>query len=133
MIARPHDRPPHGVLDLLPGDERPSRIDPALLDDWTGSFVAQLAAPSAERLGMGAGQVLLDVTTGSQARTRADGDGWTVTERGPLSLWTGVEDAIAAWQAHRSPHLAAFGMTITPDSQRVWLGAPDGPSWALPV
>lgn len=133
MIARPHDRPPHGVLDLLPGDERPSRIDPALLDNWTGSFVAQLAAPSAERLGLGAGQVLLDVATGSQARTRADGDGWTVTERGPLSLWTGVEDAITAWQSHGSPNLSEFGLTITPNGQRVWLGAPDGPSWALPV
>ncbi|MDX3385360.1 ATP-grasp peptide maturase system methyltransferase [Streptomyces niveiscabiei] len=133
MIARPHDRPPHGVYDVLPGDERPSRIDPALLDDWTGSFVAQLAAPSAERLGVGAGQVLLDVATGSQARTQADGDGWTVTRRGPLPLWDSVEDAITTWQAHGSPHLSGFGLTITPDGQRVWLGTPDGPSWALPV
>ncbi|MGW6374426.1 methyltransferase domain-containing protein, partial [Streptomyces niveus] len=35
MIARPHDRPPRPTLVLLPGEERPSRIDPAKLDDWT--------------------------------------------------------------------------------------------------
>ncbi|WP_181786231.1 ATP-grasp peptide maturase system methyltransferase [Streptomyces phytophilus] len=135
MIARPHDRPPHGTFELLPGEERPSRIDPALLDDWTGRFVAQLAAPSAERLGAGAEQVLLDVATGSQARVRAadDGEGWKVIQRGPLDLWKSVEDSVATWRSHGSPILSEFGMTITPDAQRVWLGAPDGPGWALPV
>ncbi|MGW6454727.1 ATP-grasp peptide maturase system methyltransferase [Streptomyces sp. NPDC055078] len=134
MMARPHDRPPHGPFELLPGQERPSRIDPALLDDWSGRFVAQLAAPSAERLGTGAEQILLDIATGSQARTRPDGNGgWTVTQRGALKLWDAVEDAIALWQNHGSPHLSEFGMTITPDAERVWLRTPDGPSWTLPI
>ncbi|WP_217161815.1 ATP-grasp peptide maturase system methyltransferase [Streptomyces sp. AC512_CC834] len=135
MIARPHDRPPHGPFELLPGDERPSRIDPALLDDWTGRFVAQLAAPSAERLGVGAEQILLDVATGSQARTcRAeDGDGWTVIQRGPIKLWNAVEDSIVLWESKGSPHLSGFGATITSDTQRVWLGEPSGPSWTLPI
>ncbi|MFC5214330.1 ATP-grasp peptide maturase system methyltransferase [Streptomyces coerulescens] len=135
MIARPHDRPPHGPFELLPGDERSSRIDPALLDDWTGRFVAQLAAPSAERLGAGSEQILLDVATGSQARTRpADArEGWTVNQRGPLKLWNAVEDSIALWEGHGSPHLSEFGMTITPDAQTVWLGEPHGPSWTLPI
>ncbi|MFB7919318.1 ATP-grasp peptide maturase system methyltransferase [Streptomyces sp. NPDC056061] len=135
MIARPHDRPPHGPFELLPGDERPSRIDPALLDDWTGRFVAQLAAPSAERLGAGAEQILLDVATGSQARTRRadDGDGWTVIQRGPIKLWNVVEDSIALWESQGSPHLSGFGATITPDTQKVWLGEPQGPSWTLPI
>ncbi|MGW6833348.1 hypothetical protein ACWGCI_08035 [Streptomyces sp. NPDC054949] len=135
MIARPHDRPPHGPFELLPGEERPSRIDPALLDDWTGRFVGQLAAPSAERLGMGNEQILLDVATGSRARTRpaADGKGWTVVRRGPLDLWTTIEDALMQWRSHGSPHLSAFGMTITSDAQMVWLDLPQGPSWTLPI
>ncbi|MFF0446487.1 ATP-grasp peptide maturase system methyltransferase [Streptomyces sp. NPDC004609] len=134
MMARPHDRPPHGPVELLPGAERPSRIDPALLDEWSGRFVAQLAAPSAERLGVGAEQILLDVATGSQARTRPDGSGgWTVTQRGPLELWSAVEEAIAVWQNQGAPHLSEFGMTITPDAERVWIRTPDGPSWTLPV
>lgn len=135
MMARTHDRPPHGLIELLPGEQRRSGIDPALLDDWTGRFVAQLAAPSAERLGTGHEQILLDVATGSQARTRVaeDGDGWTVIQRGPLGLWDAVEDSAAPWQAQGSPHLSEFGMTITPHAQRVWLGTPDGPGWTLPV
>lgn len=135
MMARSHDRPPHGPFELLPGVQRSSRIDPATLDDWSGRFVAQLAAPSAERLGLGVEQILLDVATGSQARTRPaeNGDGWTVVQRGPLKLWDSVEDAVKTWQNAGSPHLSEFGLTITPDAQRVWLGTPDGPSWVLPV
>ncbi|MFE3073466.1 ATP-grasp peptide maturase system methyltransferase [Streptomyces sp. NPDC059247] len=134
MAARPHDRPPHGPVELLPGEERPSRIDPSLLDDWTGRFVAQLAAPSAERLGLGDGQILLDVATGSQAWTRTDGaGGWTVVQRGPLRLWDAVEDAVGHWEGHGSPDLSAFRVSITPDAQRVLLAGPGGPSWNLPV
>ncbi|MFH8614729.1 ATP-grasp peptide maturase system methyltransferase [Streptomyces sp. NPDC017979] len=134
MMARPHDRPPHSRVELLPGDERPSRIDPALVDDWSARFVAQLAAPSAERLGVGAEQILLDVATGSQARTRPDGNGgWTVTERGPLRLWRAVEDATATWQRAGAPHLSSFGLTITQDAQRVWIGTREGPGWNLPI
>ncbi|MFH9420063.1 ATP-grasp peptide maturase system methyltransferase [Streptomyces sp. NPDC017529] len=135
MIARPHDHPPHGTIELLPGSERETRVSPALLDDWTGRFVGQLAAPSAHRLGAGDEQVLIDVSTGSQARTRRspDGEGWTVIERGPLALWDLVEAAIASWQAAGAPHQSGFGITVTPDCQRVWLGDPEGPGWRLPV
>ncbi|MDH6124943.1 ATP-grasp peptide maturase system methyltransferase [Kitasatospora sp. GP82] len=134
MVARPHDRPPRQSLALLPGDERQSRIDPALIEDWTGGWVAQLAAPSAERLGAGGQQVLSDVATGSQARTMPNPDGgWTVTQRGPLRLWDRVEDAVQAWQAAGSPHQEGFGVTITDQGQRVWIGSEDGPGWNLPV
>ncbi|MFJ9035703.1 ATP-grasp peptide maturase system methyltransferase [Streptomyces sp. NPDC102406] len=134
MIARPHDHPPRGRLEFLPGEQRRSRIDPTLLDNWTGRFVGQLAAPSAERFGTGAEQILLDVATGSQARTRtAERGGWIVEQRGPLKLWDAVEDSVEVWTAAGSPHVEAFGLTITGGGQRVWLGTPDGPSWRLPV
>ncbi|MER7579130.1 ATP-grasp peptide maturase system methyltransferase [Kitasatospora sp. NPDC097691] len=134
MIARPHDRPPRPALALLPGEERPSRIDPATLDTWTGSWVAQLAAPSAERMGSGGQQVLSDVATGSQARTVPDGDdGWTVVQRGPLRLWDQVETAVEAWQRAGEPHQDAFGITVSPAGQRVWLGSENGPGWNLPI
>ncbi|MFI8515070.1 ATP-grasp peptide maturase system methyltransferase [Streptomyces sp. NPDC085460] len=134
MMARSHTQPSHGPVEFLPGVRRPSLIDPTVLDDWTGRFVAQLAAPSAERLGLGEEQILLDVATGSHARTRPDGDGgWTVTERGPLRLWDAVEEAVSTWQERGAPHLSAFGLTIAPDGQRVWLGDREGPAWSLPV
>jgi methyltransferase of ATP-grasp peptide maturase system len=134
MIARPHDRPPRPTLALLPGEERPSRIDPATLDDWTGGWVAQLAVPAAERLGAGPEQVLWDVSTGSQARTapRPHG-GWTVVQRGPVRLWDRVERAVRCWRSAGEPHQEGFGITVTAAGQRVWLGSEDGPGWDLPI
>ncbi|MEV7184172.1 ATP-grasp peptide maturase system methyltransferase [Kitasatospora sp. NPDC093102] len=134
MIARPHDRPPRPTPALLPGEERPSRIDPAKLDDWTGGWVAQLAAPSAERMGAGANQILWDVSTGSQARTAPDPNGgWTVVQRGPVRLWDRVEQAVHRWQAAAEPHQEGFGITVSATGQRVWLRAEDGPGWDLPI
>ncbi len=134
MIARPHDRPPRPTLALLPGEERASRIDPAKLDSWTGSWVAQLAAPSAERMGSGARQILSDVATGSQARTVPDpAGGWTVVQRGPLRLWDRVETAVETWQDAGEPHQVAFGITISAAGQRIWLDTEDGPGWDLPI
>ncbi|MFE9295070.1 ATP-grasp peptide maturase system methyltransferase [Streptomyces niveus] len=133
MIARPHDRPPRPTLALLPGEERPSRIDPAKLDDWTGGWVAQLAAPSAERMGAGAEQILWDVSTGSQARTAPDTKGWSVVQRGPVRLWDRVERAMRLWQDAGEPHQQEFGITVSAAGQRVWLGTHDGPSWDLPI
>jgi methyltransferase of ATP-grasp peptide maturase system len=134
MIARPHDRPPRPTLAMLPGDERPTRIDPNIIGTWTGSWVAQLAAPSAERMGVGGTQILSDVATGSQARTTPNPDGgWTVTQRGPLRLWDQVERAVEAWQKAGEPHQEGFGITVSATGQRVWIGTEKGPGWDLPV
>ncbi|MFI9273271.1 ATP-grasp peptide maturase system methyltransferase [Kitasatospora sp. NPDC052896] len=134
MMARPHTPPPRQSITLAPGDQRPSRIDPAVLGTWTGSWVAQLGAPSAERMGAGGQQILLDVATGSQARSEPDGNGgWTITQRGPLRLWDQVESAVVQWQERGCPHQEAFGLTVTEHGQRVWLGGEDGPGWDLPV
>ncbi|MET7640797.1 ATP-grasp peptide maturase system methyltransferase [Streptomyces sp. NPDC005438] len=134
MIARPHDRPPRPTLALLPGEERPSQIDPAKLDNWTGGWVAQLAAPSAERLGAGAEQILWDVSTGSYARTAPHANGgWSVVQRGPVRLWERVERAVSCWQDAGEPHQEEFGITVSASGQRVWLGAEDGPGWDLPI
>ncbi|MFE6765393.1 ATP-grasp peptide maturase system methyltransferase [Streptomyces sp. NPDC057689] len=134
MIARPHDRPPRPTLTLLPGDERASRIDPAKLDDWTGGWIAQLAVPSAERLGAGPDQILWDVSTGSQARTSPDSrGGWTVVQRGPVRLWDRVEEAVRKWQSAGEPSQEAFRVTVSAARQWVWLGADAGLGWELPV
>ncbi|WP_328328050.1 MULTISPECIES: ATP-grasp peptide maturase system methyltransferase [unclassified Streptomyces] len=134
MLARPHDRPPRPALALLPGEERHSRIDPETIGTWTGSWVAQLAAPSAERMGAGAEQILWDVSTGSQSRTASGPDGgWTVVQRGPVRLWDQVETAVRSWQAAGAPHQEDFGITVSSARQRVWLGTEEGPGWDLPI
>lgn len=135
MTARPHL--PHPLSgSLFPrGEPRETRIDPNVLDDMTGVFVAQLAAPSAQRLGTGDEVILIDVATGSQASTkRMDGGGWTVRQHGPLRLWDAVESAIETWQNAGAPDQSAFGLTVTGSGdQSVWLGDPDGPCWYLPA
>jgi methyltransferase of ATP-grasp peptide maturase system len=133
MLARPHERPPRPTYYPHPGAARTTPVDPAVLDDWTGRFVAQLAAPSAELVRTAEGVALLDVATGSQAWTEPDGGGWTVHQDGPLRLWDQVEDALTQWQQEGAPDQSAFGMTVTEWDQTVWLGDPDGPSWRLPA
>lgn len=133
MLARPHERPPHSTFFRQEGRTRPTRLDPALTEQWAGAFVAQLAAPSAEMLSTGDGLVLWDVATGSQAWTEPSGSGWTVHQHGPLSLWDHIEDALLTWQQQGCPDLTGFGMTVTFEEQRVWLGTPEGPSWQLPA
>ncbi|MET8156741.1 ATP-grasp peptide maturase system methyltransferase [Sphaerisporangium sp. NPDC005289] len=134
MTARPHGPPPVASPYLAGGEVRESRVDPRVLDDPAGLFGAQLAAPSAIRLGGGDEVILWDVATGSQAVTRPDpAGGWTIRQRGPLRLWDAVEHAVLVWQNAGSPRQSAYGLTVTGDRQYVWLGEPDGPSWDLPV
>ncbi|MEV1241559.1 hypothetical protein [Nonomuraea sp. NPDC049750] len=130
MYARPHARPPRSSYVIGLGAERESVIDPNVLSNSTGRFVAQLGAPSAEKLGLGDEVILLDVATGSQATTRRNPEdgGWLVRQHDPLKLWHAVEDAILTWQGAGSPHQSGFGLTVTRESQRVWLGDPDGPA-----
>lgn len=132
MLARPHERPPHPTFYRHPGTTRPAHLDPGLLRDWTGHFVAQLAAPSAQLMHSGEDVILFDVATGSQAWTETTGDGWTVHQHGPVHLWDQVEDALQTWQTAGAPDQRAFGMTASDAEQTVWLGSPDGPCWRLP-
>lgn len=135
MAARPHLPPPLTSTMLPRGEPRESGIDPNLLDDPTGLFVAQLSAPSAQRFGVGDQTILIDVATGSQASTaKAAAGGWVVRQHGPLKLWDAVEEAVEVWQKAGAPDRSAFGLTVKQNGeQRVWLGTPDGPSWALPA
>ncbi|GAA2138003.1 ATP-grasp peptide maturase system methyltransferase [Streptomyces synnematoformans] len=134
MLARPHRPPPRPKFFRHAGQTRQTAMDPALTQSWTGRFVAQLAAPSAEMTTTGDGVTLVDTATGSQAWTEPHGDGWRVHQHGPLHLWDQVETGITAWQQAGAPGQEEFGMTVTGDGiQTVWIGEPSGPSWMLPA
>ncbi len=134
MLARPHSAPPRPSFFMHTGEQRPTNLDPTTLWSWTGRFLAQLAAPSAELLGGGQQPILLDVATGSQAWTEpADGGGWTAHQHGPLRLWDAVENAFAEWRKLGEPGQDQFGLSISATEQRVWIGSPSGPSWLLPA
>ncbi|MFG1948872.1 hypothetical protein [Nonomuraea sp. NPDC048826] len=133
MPARPHAAPSLDAIQLGVGDRSETKTDPSLLKNDTALFVAQLAAPQAQHAWAGDILTLDDTETGSHADVRpAPGDGWVVHQNGPIRIWDAVEKAIATWREADSPHQSGFGLTVTPESQRVWLGQPDGPSWELP-
>ncbi|UUU33152.1 hypothetical protein JIX56_26600 [Streptomyces sp. CA-210063] len=142
MIARPHAAPSlSGVADLLAqdADERPAQAGPGVLADGTTQFVAQLAVPGAQHIGMSTsgGPMLRHVVAmamSSFATLVADGEGgFLVRQGGPIGLWDTVEEAISMWRNAGAPPQTEFGLTVTPDRQRVWLGSPEGPFWELPA
>jgi len=55
-----------------------------------------------------------------------------VHQHGPIRLWDAIEKAITTWREAGNPHQSGFGLTVARESQRVWLGEPDGPRWELP-
>lgn len=140
MIARQQDAP--DGLGMIPdpadGETRTSAHGPDILTDAGTAFMAQLAAPNARYFSMpvDGGMVntfLLDSVTDAFAVLAPDSEGgWTVRQGGPYRLWDEVESAISAWREAGSPNPSEFGVTVTPESQTVWLGSPDGPRWPLP-
>ncbi|MDX2560161.1 ATP-grasp peptide maturase system methyltransferase [Streptomyces sp. TX20-6-3] len=128
MLARPHLPAPLGVLpDLFGGEERETALGPGALDDWTTRFVAQLAAPRAQRVrvsvdGGEPADVVVDVGAGSWAVLRRDGERWIARQGGPDRLWDEIEDRVARWRQDGSPGLERFRIAVTPDGQSItWL------------
>ncbi|MEU4227625.1 ATP-grasp peptide maturase system methyltransferase [Nonomuraea sp. NPDC026600] len=134
MTARSHLPPPRPPLVRGLGIARESRVDPSVLQDRTALWVAQLAIPQAQIAWGDGATFLVDAGTGSRAEAQPDpARGWTVRQHGPLKLWDAVEKAIKTWQEAGSPHKSGFGLTVTREGQRVWLGDPAGPDWSLPA
>lgn len=61
-----------------------------------------------------------------------DAASYRVEQVGTRRLWDEVEAAYHQWVDLGKPGRERFGLTVTPESQRVWLDEPDGPSWELP-
>ncbi|MGW0705790.1 ATP-grasp peptide maturase system methyltransferase [Streptomyces sp. NPDC002643] len=124
MIARPQLPPPLGLLpNLDDGDVRRTPLAAEALDDWDTRFVAQLAAPHAQRLTINRDgrteHLLVDVDAEAWAALTQDGDTWTVRQGGPARLWDDVEETVTQWRADGAPGLNQFEVTVTPDEQTV--------------
>lgn len=122
MPARPQMPPPLGMLpDLESGQERVARFGPEVLDAWDARFVAQLAAPHAQRLSLTLADktqhVLIDVEAGAWAALVLDGEHRTVRQGGPVQLWDQVEEHLLRWQADGSPALTRFEILVTSEGQ----------------
>ncbi|MET7764528.1 ATP-grasp peptide maturase system methyltransferase [Streptomyces sp. NPDC005393] len=125
MIARPQLPPRLGLLPDLDDsdDERDTPLAADSLDDWNTRFVAQLAAPHAQRLSINRDgrneHLLVDVHAGAWAALVQHGDSWTVRQGGPVRLWDDIEETVNQWRAEGAPGLDHFEVTVTRAAQTV--------------
>ncbi|MBP2354804.1 methyltransferase of ATP-grasp peptide maturase system [Kribbella aluminosa] len=148
MPARPHDRPPlpDDLFDWLsdsPVEERVTSVGPDVLDqavDWTAAFVAQLAVPGCQPLGISEDDgpmvnYLIDAELEAFAALIPQSDGsWRVRTAGRVDLWARVESKLAAWDALGRPSLDSFRLDITATAQTVRLSDSVGSEFAaLPL
>lgn len=131
MLARAHTPPPITGWPRRIGDTRRTDRGGDLLDDWMGSFLAQLAAPHTRRVGFlehedrPPTELLVDHATGSYAWLVPMSDGaWHVTQAGPVRLWDDIEDAVRVWKAAGEPEQSTFGVIATPDGLSVTMATP---------
>ncbi|MFJ7266348.1 ATP-grasp peptide maturase system methyltransferase [Streptomyces sp. NPDC099050] len=124
MLARPQAPPPLGVLpDMSEGVERPAILGADVLDDWDARFVAQVAAPRAQRFSLDRDgrteHVLIDVEARAWAVLYEDGGRWIVRQDGPACLWDDIEDHVTRWRDAGAPTLDKFEITVTPHGQTI--------------
>jgi methyltransferase of ATP-grasp peptide maturase system len=124
MLARPHCPPPLGILpDLSEGDAMPTELGADVLDDWTARFVAQFAAPRAQRLTLERGgrteHVVIDVDAETWAVVFQDGARWMVRQGGAARLWDRITDRLAQWQADGRQSADRMRLHVGPDGQRL--------------
>ncbi|MFE5940545.1 ATP-grasp peptide maturase system methyltransferase [Streptomyces sp. NPDC056470] len=122
MLARPQSPPPLGLLpDLDAGTERPTSAGADVLDDWTSRFIAQFAAPNAQRLTLNRDgrdeHVLIDAVTGSWAALYEESGRWIARQSGPDLLWNAVEEQLGRWHTAGRPAAEKATVTLTEQGQ----------------
>ncbi|MQA07931.1 MAG: methyltransferase domain-containing protein [Pseudonocardiaceae bacterium] len=144
FMAMRHDEEPEARRSASrpTGDRSRSTSTPA--QPWNETpivwFLAQLRLPR----GVVPGLQLHPKTYQPTAATLSAADGsWAhvsltdqiVTEAGPSSLWSPVEQAYGWWTATGRPSWERFGLTVRSDGQHwLWLDGPDSPQcWQLGV
>ncbi|MHA5051570.1 ATP-grasp peptide maturase system methyltransferase [Streptomyces sp. SD15] len=125
MLARPHTPPPLGLLpNFREAEAEPTVLGADVLEDWTPRFIAQFAAPRAQRFTLrrdgGIDQVVIDVEAQTWACVSRNADGqWMVRQGGRERLWESITDQITAWRAAGEPDPDRLRLHVGPDSQRL--------------
>ncbi|WP_329150152.1 ATP-grasp peptide maturase system methyltransferase [Streptomyces sp. NBC_01456] len=124
MPARSHTPPPLGILPRFDdAAAEPARLGADVLDGWTARFIAQFAAPRAQRFTLPRADrtdhVVIDVEAGAWACLAPGVGGWTVRQGGPVRLWDRITDRIEEWRAAGAPGAGRLRVQVGPERQ--WL------------
>ncbi|MEU5400729.1 ATP-grasp peptide maturase system methyltransferase [Streptomyces sp. NPDC005963] len=124
MLARTHQPPALGMLpDLEAGETVPTDIGGTVLDDSTARFVAQFAAPRAQRFSLTRRsrdeQVVIDVEAASWAVLFEDGGQWHVRQGGPARLWDDISEQIVRWYDAGRPSSGRLRLHVEAEGQRL--------------
>ncbi|MEU6979140.1 MULTISPECIES: methyltransferase [unclassified Streptomyces] len=106
--------------------------------DWSAQFALGLRLRDVWRTWQddpgvdGVASRLWVATTDARSWAAVDRDGrsedrFTVWQYGPRRLWNEVEAAYAWWFRQGRPGPGRYGLTTTPEGERVWLDHPDRP------
>lgn len=112
--------------------ERPTPVAPAMLDEWTPSFLAQLAAPGVQlvRATVDGQSALYLFDEWESFAVLAEGtEGWTVRQGGPAELWSRIEQALRAWQEAGRPNISAVRLHISKQAHIYWVPGHDALRW----
>ncbi len=123
--------------DTEPETSRALNRDPVGLEDWHLRFALRVAVPDAVLLtARDADGTNAWIHDGHRSWAtlvaRSDGELPQLLQGGPRRLGDEVLAAWSQWEALGRPDLYDYGITVTPDSQWAWQGAPDtGPRWPI--
>ncbi len=146
MPLRHHSAQPHRpspLRDRSTADQRTTSLDlPRPWENLVFWFVAHLFLPPEVSFGQTMDEAgrpadgYLATSDGSWCEVAQHPDehgNRRVLEAGPQRLWPTIEDVHRLWTSLGEPGWDRFGLTVTPEHQRIWLDHPGSHhSWQLP-